>query len=82
MGIPGFAGDAAVYRSSRGYWGNRRRVPLRGERLVPQLESFCQMECRVECEHYNDCHTSLDPAACMDRCIGDCVDICEGMVPG
>lgn len=81
MKIPGFTADAAVYRG-RGYWAGSRGVRMRRERLVPQLDSYCQMECRVECEQGNDCHTSFDPATCMDRCVSDCVDKCEALIPG
>ncbi|MBH5333341.1 hypothetical protein IHE55_00400 [Streptomyces pactum] len=76
MALPGFTGGMSVYRTGRSYRGGPRRTGAGGgAALVPQLRSFCQMECGVECRNY--CKTQYNPARCMADCMGPCVCQCE-----
>ncbi|MER6912474.1 hypothetical protein ABT354_12465 [Streptomyces sp. NPDC000594] len=57
--------------------GYERRRPgppsSTGDRLVPQLESFCAMECRAECTFAHG-HDHSKPK--WQRCYADCMKDC------
>ncbi|MFI7099513.1 hypothetical protein ACIBK8_09160 [Streptomyces sp. NPDC050161] len=54
--------------------GFDRTLPIpetHGDRLLPQLKSYCAMECRADCDHSYE-HHSPEWFECFDFCMETC----------
>lgn len=65
MRIPGFEHHESASRSAH------PAPEMPGDRLVPQLESYCARECRAEC-HFSHDYDSPEWSECYDSCMETC----------
>jgi hypothetical protein len=58
MNIPGFTGEASLYRS-RGYYGHVQAADSHPHNVVPQLRCVLEEGC-VTCCHVSQCCTACE----------------------